>query len=249
MSYLNWQFRWFELGNRLKATDVKIDRIKSGEIKADSLFEQTEKYKGEPRTNNIPGNNDPKSLRINPSALPLNGSVAREILRIEKEQIRAEEKEQRSSERAHRSPGYYSAAPFGPPKPFPPEPYPLNKSILSHDTVPLTGPDDWDEEDDADYYEPETERELDSGELTPEEARNRLLKDAQERGDREALDAIPGEDILKLHERWERYCERVERAACLTRHGRAGPDPGTRKKLREKRKKRKNDTQTTGSGG
>ena len=86
---------------------------------------------------------------------------------------------------------------------------------------------------------PEAEPELLPGELTPEEARNRLLEDARERGDREALEAIPGEDIPVLYERWVRYCDRVERAARRLQQVRAGPDPGTRKKLREKRKKRR----------
>ena len=236
MSYLNWEFRWFDLGNRLKATGVKIDKIKSGELKAESLLEQTEKYRGEPRTNERKENDIAHSLNLNPSALPLDGSLARDLLRVEKEQARAEAK----ADREARSACYHSAVPFGPPKPFPPERYPLNNPIICDDD-PSEGilqhhmePDDGPEID-----SPEAEPELLPGELTPEEARNRLLEDARERGDREALEAIPGEDIPVLYERWVRYCDRVERAARRLQQVRAGPDPGTRKKLREKRKKRR----------
>ena len=236
MSYLNWEFRWFDLGNRLKATGLKIDKIKSGELKADSLLEQTEKYRGEPRTNDRRENDIAHSLNLNPSALPLDGSLARDMLRAEKEQARAEAK----ADREARSACYHSAAPFGPPKPFPPERYPLNNRIITDDD-PSEGilqhqpePDDG-----AEIDSPEAEPELLPGELTPEEARNRLLEDARERGDREALEAIPGEDIPVLYERWVRYCDRVERAARRLQQVRAGPDPGTRKKLREKRKKRR----------
>ena len=239
MSYLNWEFRWFDLGNRLKATGVKIDKVLSGEIKADSLLEQTEKYKGEPRTNDRKENDIAHRLHVNPSALPLDGSLARDMLRAEKEQARAEAKAERESERGFRSGCYHSAAPFGPPKPFPAEQYPLNNRIYSDEDPsegilqqhPGPGAD-------PEEFDPKAERELLPGELTPEEARNRLLQDAKERGDSEALKAIPGEDIPELYERWVRYCDRVERAARRIQ-SRAGPDPGTRKKLREKRKKRR----------
>ena len=236
MSYLNWEFRWFDLGNRLKATGVKIDKIKSGELKADSLLEQTEKYRGEPRTNDRRENDIAHSLNLNPSALPLDGSLARDMLRAEKEQARAEAK----ADREARSACYHSAAPFGPPKPFPPERYPLNNRIITDDDLSEGILQHQPEPDDgAEIDSPEAEPELLPGELTPEEARNRLLEDARERGDREALEAIPGEDIPVLYERWVRYCDRVERAARRLQQVRAGPDPGTRKKLREKRKKRR----------
>ena len=240
MTYLNWEFRWFDLGNRLKATGVKIDKIRSGEIKADSLLEQTEKYKGEPRTNDKPGNGLEKSLRLNPSALPLDRSMAREMLRVEKEQDREAAKKQREAERSYRGSYYYTASPFGPPKPFPVESSPLVDRILSRgEWSPLGGPDEREAEDEPETYDPCPEREPEPGELTPEEAREKLLTDARERNDQEALKAIPGENIHELHERWERYCDRVERAAYINYQNRAGPSQEKRKKLREKRKKRR----------
>ena len=242
MAYINWEFRWFDLGNRLKATGVKIDKIKSGEIRADSLFEQTEKFKGEPRTNDRPENINTGSLHLNPSALPMESSFARNMLRMEKEQARAKAKEQQKQEKEHiknirrPAPPFDLARPFGDPPAFAPL-----KEFLTGEKNPSPSPGRIaaDRENKAEIVIPQPEKKPAPGYITAEEACATLIKDALARNDREALEAIPGEDIHTLHERWERYCERIERAAAVQAHSaRAGPDPEVRKKLRERRKKR-----------
>ena len=85
LTYLNWEFRWVGLGNRLKATEVKIRRIKEGKYKTDSIFEESNTFKGEPRSNGDDACKTPQSLRANPAALPVKGSMAREMLSAEKD--------------------------------------------------------------------------------------------------------------------------------------------------------------------
>ena len=211
MAYLSWEFSWFELGNRLKATEVRIDKIRSGKLNADALLAQTEKFKDEPRSNDRPDKGIPKSLRLNDTALPLDTSLARDILRIEKEAEKAaaearrrEEKADRMLERELRSGGFYPTDIFQPEK-YIPEPEPVR---------------------------PEEEEIVPLGSISEAEARRILIQDAMKRGDQLSLTAIPLEDTEAVHARWMRYLERDK--------NRDGPDPGTRKKLREKRKKSKN---------
>lgn len=233
MSYLNWEYRWFDLGTRLKATGVKIDKILSGQINADSLLEQTEKFKGEPRTNDRPENDPARSLRLNASALPLDGSIARNMLRAEKEQAAEEAKRWRELGKELNS---YGAAPFEPAKPFgPPQPFgPLKEFLSACDDLPAPGCRSIPEEDAG------SANELPPEQITAAEARTILLRDAERRGDQEALQAIPGEDLRSLQARWERYLEKIERNAGPPVHpARNGPAPDIRKKLREKRKKKK----------
>ena len=74
------------------------------------------------------------------------------------------------------------------------------------------------------------------GMLTEAEARKRLMDDAMKRKDQAAILAIPMEDTDQVHERWEKYVERIEREANRPPDG---PPPKTRKALREKRKRRR----------
>ncbi len=85
ITYLNWEFRWFGLGNRLKATEVKIQNIKAGKINTDAMLEQAETFKGEKRTNQGSPDEIPASLRANPNAMPILGTMAREMLKREAE--------------------------------------------------------------------------------------------------------------------------------------------------------------------
>ena len=51
MTYLNWEFRWAGLDNRLRATEVKIQAVKEGKINTESMLKKAETFKGEPITN------------------------------------------------------------------------------------------------------------------------------------------------------------------------------------------------------
>ena len=231
MTYLDWEFRWAGLGNRLKATEVKIQKIKEGKIDVDSILQETETFKGQPRTNTNPS--APKSLQVNPAAMPLNGPIAREMVKSEKESARETEQIQKEKERilkhaerldrqADRMTGGVRL----------PKLFGLEKEDMA-----------WVKRKNAETLREKAE-ELDKpgkrdplpGELTEAEARKILLEDAMKRKDQAALLAIPKEDSDTLHDRWLRYTARVEREAIRSRYG---PSADTRKALREKRKKKK----------
>ena len=186
MSYYNQEFRWFSLGNRLKATEVKIGKIREGLIDVDDLLKQAEIFKGEGKTNDKPDGGIPETLRINPSALPLKGSMARDMLRAEQEEEKKRREREKRWKRAEREiPREMRTQPYSPaaiPDPVPPTP-------------------------------PETENPLDprfsETETTVSEAevRSVLMGDAMRRRDQEALMAIPLEDPQQLLVRWRRYIE------------------------------------------
>ena len=248
MAYLNWEFRWFELGNRLKATGVKIDKIKAGLLKADALLEQTEKFKDEPRTNDRPENEITRGMNLNPSALPIDSSAAREMLRNEKEAAKEEakaqrelEKERRASEPRHNARPFELARPFDFPSAFPI----LDHSLSDYGTFspdppgsrPYWSDEEWDEEfpgsgllQGPEAHSPvlpqpniKPEPEVPPGCISEAEARSTLIKDAMERGDQESLMAIPLEDTAAVHARWERYCERLEQEIAALEKKSAAP--------------------------
>ncbi len=247
MTYLNWEFRWAGLGNRLKATEVKIQNIREGKINTDAMLKQAETFKGEPRTNTEAAASETvKSLRAVPNALPINGSMARLMLGLERQAEKQAEAVRKEKERLLNLADRYerrasSRIPggFQPPKPFGPSKEDMemvnraNAEYYRKQAEALTAPDSEPEPE----SEPQSEAEaLPAGALTEAEARKKLMDDAMKRKDQEAILAIPLEDTEALHARWVKYTERVEREALLSRHG---PSPDTRKKLREKRKKKK----------
>ena len=229
MSYLNWEFRWFELGSRLKATEVKIVKIREGKIKAESILQQAEQFSGESQSSVSPETGFPGDLPLNDGAVPLEGSLARDMVRREREAEKEQRREEQAGQRNERD-VYRPARPFGVSSAFP-----LLKQFFDRQERQIPEP----EPCLADVQEPEKaeepEQELRPGEITEAEARSILIRDAMERGDEESLRAIPLEDRATVHARWERYRARFS----------SGPPPRpgisaeTRKKLREKRKKRK----------
>lgn len=103
MTYLNWEFRWVGLGNRLKATEVKINKIKEGKINTEKWLEQAEVFKGEERRNDKAEIAQPAALRINASALPIKGSMARQLLSMEKQAEKKAEQERKEEERRQKA--------------------------------------------------------------------------------------------------------------------------------------------------
>ena len=243
VTYLNWEFRWFDLGNRLKATEVKIQDIKDGKINVDSMLKEAETFKGQERTNT--NTNAPKSLRPNPNALPVQGSMARVLLQVERdeeikaEQIRKErERKIKEAERLERQ-AYRVLGGFSAPKPFGPDKKELAQAKRVHAQRLREEADGLsDQTPEPQIPKPEAKaEEKSSGKGIPEEeARRILLEDAIKRNDQDAILAIPREETPELHGRWLRYIARLERDAL---HSSAGPSADKRKVLREKRKKKK----------
>ena len=235
MTYLNWEFRWVGLGNRLKATEVKIQKIKEGKINVDSMLRETETFKGEPRTN--AELQKPKSLNVNPSAMPINGSVARDMLRAEKEEVKKaeatrkeRERKLKEAERLEREADRLMGI-----KPYPPSRE--GTSILNREAAGQLR-----KEVEAEIKaesEPKPEPPLPPGLISEAEARKILMEKAIKAGDQAAILAIQQEDEPTFRLRWNRYIEELRTAKTQKPTAVKGPPAETRKALREKRKKKK----------
>ena len=238
MTYLNWEYRWIGLDNRLRATEVKIEKIKNGEIHLEPVVRQAETFKDVPRTNQNSRKNEEtaKSLRANANALPFNGAMAGLMGYWEKrrekdaEQKRKErERKLRRAERLERELGML-------PKPFEPdrEMTKLNKQMEAEAIrAELKAEEERETEEEINtqaerHEEPKQQK---PGTVSEAEARKILLEDAMKRKDQKAIMAIPLEDTAALHERWVKFTSRAG--------PRAGPADDVRKTLREKRKKKK----------
>ena len=225
VTYLNWEFRWFGLGNRLKATEVKIQKIKDGHLNADSMLEQAETFKGEGRTNNTPAS-EPKSLRAHSGALPLNGSVAREMIRREEAAVKREKAFRKDIEDAAKIWG---------------QKFDWQEIDRMAEIEKQRQAKERERSESTSGSAQESEEET----ITEAEARKTLIEDAMRRGDQQALMEIPREDQYQLLDRWNQYLERIEKEyeASLHHPGgsgpRGGPSDDVRKALREKRKKKK----------
>lgn len=235
ITYLNWEFRWFTLGSRLKATEVKIQKIKDGKIDVDDMLKENETFKGEPRTNDKPRENQPKSLRVNHDALPIIGSMAgwlkkKERLEEKQEKIRQRNRirKQKEADRLERAAVRASG---------------IEMFTPTRDQVALANQIRADrlrqelEEELQEEHREASEDEVQQEGIEEAEARRILMEDAMKRGDQEAIMTIPLEDTPTFHARWMRHLEEQEREYLASRH--KGPSSDTRKALRGKRKKKK----------
>ena len=242
MTYLNWEYRWIGLDNRLRATEVKIEKIKNGEITVEPVIRQAETFKDAPRTNENSRKNEEtaKSLRANANALPFNGDMAGLMRYWEKKREKdAEEKRKererklRRAERLERESGMIPGA-YQPPRPFEPdrEMSKLNKQMEAEAIRAELEAEEKQEAENKTRTESKTEeKQQNPGTVSEAEARKILMEDAMKRRDQKAIMAIPLEDTAALHERWVRFTASVS--------SRAGPSDNVRKALREKRKKKK----------
>ncbi len=252
LSYLNREFRWVALGDRLKATEAKIQKIKDGKLSADELLRQDETYRNAPRTGENTGREIPERLPVNPAALPIKGSMAREMLGFEKEERKKAEKLRREKERRLRQIeklekelDHTTGA------------YKLDLIRLTKEEQALVNQHSAEnlrreiaEIEAAEAEFDEGFRDLDTGAggrepdigsrkpgtFTEAEARKLLMDEAMERGDQHALTEIPLEDSDTFY---QRYLRRNEEVRKRNQAARGVPSNETRKALREKRKKRK----------
>ena len=94
MSIITWLLRWAALSERLKSTQEKINRIKSGEVKVETLLKRETVYKDEPKMQRDMSHRM-VSASVRASSLPIIKSFANVV----KKQVREEEKECRAAER------------------------------------------------------------------------------------------------------------------------------------------------------
>ena len=102
MTYLNWEFRWFDLAKRLNATEVKIQKIREGKISYVPMLEQARPFKSDPKSNGSDLAAKTASLRINANALPLDSSMGKVMVRAEKAKKAEEQRQNRLIEQLNR---------------------------------------------------------------------------------------------------------------------------------------------------
>ena len=240
ITYLNWEIRWAGLGNRLKATEVKIQKIREGKLNVDSMLEQTETFKGAARTNTHLS--EPKSLRVNPNAMPIKGSVARDMLKTAKAEEKQAERIRKARERKLETAGRLERQAdrlmgFGPPRAYGPS---REGTILMNRESAAQLRKEVEEEIRAEREAKlKPEPECPPGMISEGEARRILIEKAIKEGDQAAVLAIQQEDGPQFRARWDRYIETLKKEKAIKEAAARGPSQETRKALREKRKKRK----------
>ena len=247
LSYLQQEFRWVILIDRLKATDAKIQKLKDGKLDADELLKQDENFRNLPRTNEKSDPDLPKRLQINPSALPINGSMAREMLKQEaadQKKAEAVQKEKlrklRELEKLERTSSVVPGG-FNPPAIFPVDKEGLalaNRERAERLRREIAEMEAVEAESEPPQDEPEQEQ-LPRGALSEAEARKLLMDEAIRRGDQQAILEIPLEDSDTFYQRWLRRNEEVRKRNLINMGAAGVPLSNTRKALREKRKKKR----------
>ncbi len=214
-----WERRWYLLGEQLKATQDKIDRILEGKISADTLLKRCEMFRPEvPDPVEKKPAKDPKSLVLTRGALPLLTSYAREALRERKQEAREQYIHERIEARKKHL-DLYEAMCLKEERKEAAEPaLPLQEQPAIEENVP--------EGDDGLVH------------IRIPVLRQQMMEEARAKGDTALMMEIAGEPPEKLAERFKQRL-REKRAAAAAKAARRGPADGTRKKLREKRKKKK----------
>lgn len=231
-----WEMRWYTLGERLKATQAKIQKILDGKIKIDDLLEREEIYKKEKtqdaqqeKTQNTQQNEpqkEKKPLELWQHALPMIGTYARQITRerIEEDRIYcfnkkielmkaqselsyAKEDARRAREDAKEARQKEKAA----------------RASKSHRNQTAEPP----ASDENQSQNPLQQKIKETG-MTLPELRAVLMKKAEIRGEGSQIMQIAGDPPELLLERWERY-RRED-----TKHRPPACSPGHKKKKKRK---------------
>ena len=238
LTYLNWEFRWFDLAKRLNATEVKIKKIREGKISYVPMLEQVRPYKNDPKPNGSGLAAKTASLRINANALPLDTSMGKVMIRAEKAKKAEEQRQNRLIEQLNRE----MMKDF---KPLMSSGSKMDRLSALHQAASAMMPATLHEAvsynpgfdqktsfigsrigqvqsyaENASKNETTDENKRKNTENTPEnagetitegEARDILIQKAVNEGDKETLDAILSEDTHTFHQRWMRYVEETER--------------------------------------
>ncbi|MBQ4514920.1 MAG: hypothetical protein II969_18145 [Anaerolineaceae bacterium] len=242
LSYLKQEFRWSALIGRLEATEVKIQKIKDGKLNADDLFKQDESFRGAQRTNDKSDQESAQRFQVNPSALPIDGSMAKRMISLEKtaqKQAQEARKEklhkirelEKLERKLDRTPGTFKPSMIELKKEDKRWVDEHNAEYLRKEIAKMEAAE---REEQIPTEIPET-REPVPGEISEAEARKILMDEAMKRGDQQAILEIPLEDSQTFYQRWVRWCESVTKR----KNPVPGPSNEKRKALREKRKKNK----------
>ena len=119
MGLLELECRWVDLAERLKATEEKIRMVRSGKLNADRMLERAQLFKGE-KCIQRKHSDDPGALTGKARALPVIGSVARQMI--------AERKAGETAMKALTQ-GIPGVRPFQEARPFQPAAFPPAKGL------------------------------------------------------------------------------------------------------------------------
>ena len=209
MSYLNWEFRWVDLGNRLKSTDVRIRNILDGKENVDKVLAR-ENICSRDRQRNETGFTAGKTgLPVNPAAMPINGSLVRELLQRRKEAEKKDRQKQKMLDELYQIWGKkndFSSGLKGS--------YEDGKNTGSGSILNQVVQQKKDSQQMMHGFlsglrtcfpNPEPGKAADF--ITAEEARKILIRDAENRGDLETAEIINREDENTLQYRWMNFIE------------------------------------------
>lgn len=222
LSYLDWQLRWASLSERLKATEVKIQKIRDGKIKTEDVLDQAKAFETEPPVNDHGSLASDRSLPVNNGPLPVRNTLAGEMLRTELEKIKQLEK--LGQEPCH------TGQDIGPETVRPESGY-LSRGKKKE---PAGSPDMPEKSEGPQCVDDLPE--LEDG-YTEAEVRRILISKAMKEADQKALREIPLEDTWQLYLRWMRHLNESEKHTAPPVRG--SPSEKKKKNLREKKKKKR----------
>ena len=222
-----WEMRWYQLGERLKATQKKIQKVLDGKLDFESIIEHADMYN---RGNPLSAEREikqPEPLRVRPKALPLAGTYAQQMIGelliegnheilshklsavYEKEITGQQAEDNKEQEQARKQ--QEKAA---------------RKAKNGSSGTGSAKPAEAREETEAETTPSRTEKELKEIGMTLTELRAALADRAEKRADVSELMQILGDPPERLLERWKRIRNEEKKSS--------SPNP-VRKRKRKKR--------------
>ncbi|MBQ6504745.1 MAG: hypothetical protein IJI57_12615 [Flexilinea sp.] len=210
MSYLNWEFRWVELGNRLKSTDVKIQNILDGKENVEKMLRREETCSGSRQKKETAAAGSVAGLPVNPAAMPINGSLVRALLRQQSEAEKRERRQEKFYDELFQIWGKEGDSAS----------WLLNDYSGMSRNFETGSSSDLSSQSKLNIHQmmhsslsglstcfPNPERGRAADFITADEARKILIEDAENRGDREAVDLISQMDDNRLQYKWMDFIE------------------------------------------
>ena len=194
----NWEMRWLALGERLKATEAKCQKIREGKIKIETMLEQQKQCSGKTGAGPSKPLPEPKELQLCPRALPLLDSYARQIKRERNHAAREKyynDRIQRLKEESERQKAIDAAREAREAARKHREERRKNKS----GSVPSQ------KKENTSAAVPTPKQKAEPEEMNLPELRKTLIEKAKERGEESEILQIIGEPPEKLRERLRRY--------------------------------------------
>ena len=216
-----WELRWYSLGERLKATDQKIQKILDGKIKIDDLPDSTEENNAEKTLNTGKTEKQAKPLVLRYGALPLIGSYARQMTQERKIEAHLSHIDKRFKKLNEKRARLNDAANLAKAKKHPKEKAGSSEGS-QHQSESVCQTRD-------ENTSTAMQQEIKQTGLTIPELRANLLKKAEQRGEGTQIMQIAGDPPDRLLERWKRYRQEDEK-----QHPAAGGSGHNRKKRKRR---------------